>query len=49
MPSYRLRRGAGVTLSAGRLTACPPAPGPNDSLFNTSVESRAAPGTSAAG
>lgn len=41
--------GGSVTLRACRLTACPAAPGPNDSLFNTSAESGAAPGTSAAG
>lgn len=42
-------KGGCVTLRADRLTACPPAPGPSDSLFNTSAESRAPPGTSAAG
>lgn len=38
-----------MTLRAGRLTACPPASGLNDSLLNTSAESGASPGTSAAG
>lgn len=38
-----------VTLRADRLTACPAVPGPSDSLFDTSAESGAPPGTSAAG
>lgn len=41
--------GGGVTLRVDRLTACPPVPGPSDSLFDTSAESGAPPGTSAAG
>lgn len=32
-----------------RLTSCPVVPGPSGSLFDTSAESRALPGTSAAG
>lgn len=46
---HHQQEGGCVTLRADRLTACPPAPGPSDSLFNTSAESRAPPGTSAAG